>query len=165
MGRLLLSRPDAGPEAAERAKQEFLKEIQIDPNNAGAHYILGELARRDEKWDEAIPRFSEAAKLDPNFAEAYLGWGACLVTVKRYEEAIPPLRTRSASRREIRMSTTRWLRPWQRSGHKEEAEKEFAIHRSLSSASRGQPQLRSQNSLVLSDPVTKATKLNSAGLD
>src|SRR5436305_14113260 len=34
LGRLLLSRPDAGPDAAERAKQEFLKELQIDPNNA-----------------------------------------------------------------------------------------------------------------------------------
>ena len=46
LGRLLLSRPDAGPEAAERARQEFLKEIAIDPSNAGAHYILGELARQ-----------------------------------------------------------------------------------------------------------------------
>src|SRR3984957_16808054 len=54
LGRLLLSKPDAGPDAAERAKQEFLKEIQIDPNNAGAIYILGELDRRDQKWDEAI---------------------------------------------------------------------------------------------------------------
>ena len=64
-GGSLLSRPDAGPEAAERAKQEFLKELQIDPNNAPAQDILGELARRDEQWDEAISRFSQAAKLDP----------------------------------------------------------------------------------------------------
>src|SRR5437773_9956608 len=92
LGRLLLSRPDAGPDAMERAKQEFLKELEVDPNNAGAHYVLGELARRDEKWDEAISRFSQAAKLDSNFAEAYLGWGGCLVTVKKYQDAIPPLR-------------------------------------------------------------------------
>src|ERR1700738_724583 len=69
LGRLLLSRPDAGADAGERAKQEFLKEVEIDPKNAGAHYILGELARRDEKCDEAIPRFSQAAKLDSNFGE------------------------------------------------------------------------------------------------
>ena len=42
LGRLLLSRPDAGPDAPERAKQEFLKELQLDPSNAGAEYILGE---------------------------------------------------------------------------------------------------------------------------
>src|SRR5579863_4161887 len=92
LGRLLLSRPDAGPDATARAKEEFLKEIKIDPSNAGAHYILGELARRDAKCDDALPQFSEAVQLDANFAEAYLGKGLCLVTLKKYEDAIPPLR-------------------------------------------------------------------------
>jgi len=134
LGRLLLSRPDAGADAMERAKQEFLKELQIDPNNAGAQYILGELARRDEKWDEAISRFSQAAKLDSNFAEAYLGWGSCLVTVKRYEDAIPPLRVAehlTPGNPAIHHALATAL---ERSGHREEAEKEFAIHRSLDSA-------------------------------
>jgi tetratricopeptide (TPR) repeat protein len=134
LGRLLLSRPDAGADAAERAKQEFLKEIQIDPSNAGAHYILGELARRNEKCDEAIPRFSQAIKLNPNFAEAYLGSGLCLVTLKKYEEAIPPLRNAERlmpGNPEVHHTLATAL---QRSGHKEEAEKEFAIHRSLSSS-------------------------------
>jgi len=133
LGRLLLSRPDAGPDGTERAKQEFLKEIQIDPNNAGAIYILGELDRRDQKWDEAISRYTQAAKLDPNLAEAYLGWGFCLVNLKKYEDAIPPLRTAERlmpANPEVHHSLATALA---RSGHKEEAEKEFAIHRSLSS--------------------------------
>jgi tetratricopeptide (TPR) repeat protein len=134
LGRLLLSRPDAGPDAMERAKQEFLKEIQIDPNNAGAQYILGELARRDEKWDEAISRFSQAAKVDPNFAEAYLGWGLCLVTVKRYEEAIPSLRAAERLTPGNPAVHHALATALERSGHKEEAKKEFAIHRSLDSA-------------------------------
>jgi tetratricopeptide (TPR) repeat protein len=134
LGRLLLSRPDAGPDAPERARQEFLKELEIDPSNAGAEYILGELARRDEKWDEAIARFSQASKLNPNFAEAYLGLGTSLVSVKKYEEAIPPLRTAERfmpGNPEVHHTLATAL---QRSGHKEEAEKEFAIHRSLTSA-------------------------------
>ncbi|MFZ0957968.1 MAG: tetratricopeptide repeat protein [Candidatus Sulfotelmatobacter sp.] len=134
LGRLLLSRPDAGPDAPERAKQEFLRELQIDPSNAGAEYILGELARQDEKWDEAISRFSQAAKLNPNFADAYLGWGLCLVTVKKYEDAIGPLRTAerlAPGNPEVHHTLATAL---ERSGHKEEAEKEFAIHRSLNSA-------------------------------
>jgi tetratricopeptide (TPR) repeat protein len=136
LGRLLLSKPDAGPEAAERAKQEFLKEVEIDPKNAGAQYILGELARRDEKCDEAIPRFSQAAKLDANFGEAYLGWGACLVSLKRYEEALPPLE------RAVRMQQGNPAAHYNlavalsRTGKKEEAEKEFAIQRQLTQNSR-----------------------------
>jgi tetratricopeptide (TPR) repeat protein len=134
LGRLFLSRPDAGPDAPEHAKQEFLSELQLDPSNAGAEYILGELARRDEKWEEAISRFSQAAKLNPNFAEAYLGWGLCLITVKKYEDAIGPLRAAerlTPGNPEVHHTLATALA---RSGHKEEAEKEFAIHRSLTSA-------------------------------
>ena len=133
LGRLLLSRPDAEPDAGQRAKQEFLKELQIDPDNSGAEYILGELARREENWDEAISRFSKAARLDPNFAEAYLGWGACLITIKKYQEAIPPLRIAerlTPANPDVHHALGTAL---VRSGHKEEADKEFTIHRSLSS--------------------------------
>jgi len=139
LGRLLLSRPDAGPDAMERAKQEFLKEIQIDPSNAGAQYILGELARRDEKWDDAVSRFSQAAKLDPNFAEAYLGWGLSLITVKRYEEAIPSLRAAERLMPGNPAVHHALATALERSGHKAEAEKEFAIHRSLNSAAPAAP--------------------------
>jgi tetratricopeptide (TPR) repeat protein len=135
LGRLLLSRPDAGPDAAERAKQEFLKELKVDPSNAGAQYVLGELARRDDKWDEAISRFSQAAKLDSNFAEAYLSWGECLVTVKRYEDATPPLRVAERLAPGNPAVHHALATALERSGHREEAEKEFAIHRSLVSAS------------------------------
>jgi tetratricopeptide (TPR) repeat protein len=138
LGRLLLSRPDAGPDAAERAKQEFLKEIAIDPSNAGAHYILGELARRDGKCDEALPQFSEAIKYNPNFAEAYLGEGMCLVSLKKYEEAISPLRTAerlTPGNPEIHHTLATAL---QRSGHTEEAEKEFSIQQRLMSGQGSQ---------------------------
>jgi Tfp pilus assembly protein PilF len=138
LGRLLLSRPDAGQDAAERAKQEFLKEIQIDPSNAGAHYILGELARRDDKCDEAMPQFTEATNLDPNFAEAQMGRGLCLVTSKKYEEAIAPLRIAERlmpQNPEVHQTLATAL---QRSGHKDEAQKEFAIHEKLSSAASTQ---------------------------
>jgi len=129
--RLLLSRPDAGPDATERAKQELLKEIQLDPNNAGAIYILGELDRRDQKWDEAISRYRQALKVDPNLGEAYLGLGYCLVNQKKYEDAISPLRTAERfmpQNPEVHNSLGTAL---QRSGHKDEAQQEFAIHEKL----------------------------------
>ena len=132
--RLLLSRPDAGSDAIERAKQELLKELQLDPNNAGAIYILGELDRRDQKWDEAISRYHQALKVDPNLAEAYLGLGYCLVNQKKYEDAISPLRAAERfmpENPEVHNSLGTAL---QRSGHKEEAQKEFAIHERLIAA-------------------------------
>ena len=134
LGRLLLSQPNAGPDAAEKAKQEFAKEIQIDPSNAAAHYILGELARQDGKCDEAMPKFTEATKLDPNFAEAYLGQGLCLVSTKKYEEAISPLRTAERMMPQNPEVHNTLGTALQRSGHKEEAQKEFAIHERLRSA-------------------------------
>ena len=123
-----------GPDAPERAKQEFLKEIQIDPSNAGAHYILGELARRDEKWEEAIPDSPRRSSSIPTLRRPISGWGFALVTLKKYEEAIPPLRSAerlTPGNPEVHHALATAL---QRSGHKEEAEKEFAIHRSLTSA-------------------------------
>src|SRR5262249_18888820 len=56
LGRLMLSRPNPPPDMAEQAKQEFLKELEIDPDNAGAEYVLGEIARQAQQWDEAVQR-------------------------------------------------------------------------------------------------------------
>jgi tetratricopeptide (TPR) repeat protein len=131
LGRLLLSRPDAGPDAVARAKQEFEKELQIDPRNAGAEYILGEIARQASQWDEAVTHFSRATELDTSFGDAYMGLGFSLVALKRYEEAIPPLRV--AVRLEQRNPAAHYnlAVALSRTGKKEEAEKEFAIQRQL----------------------------------
>jgi tetratricopeptide (TPR) repeat protein len=139
LGRSLLSRPDADAKTADRAKDAFQKEIEIDPKNAAAHYVLGELARRNENWDEAIAQFSQAAKLDPNFAEAYFGWGFALVTVKKYQEAIAPLRVAerlTPGNPSVHYSLATALI---RTGQKDEAEKEFAIHRTLTAAKPAAP--------------------------
>src|SRR6185437_13786606 len=50
LARLLLSKPDPSPTVAEDAKRELQQEIEIDPSNAGAEYVLGELARQDSQW-------------------------------------------------------------------------------------------------------------------
>jgi len=135
LGRLLLSRPDGGPEAVDRAKQEFEKELQIDPRNAGAEYILGEIARQASQWDEAIGHFSKAANLDTSFGDAYMGLGFCLVTLKRYEEAIPPLRVAVRLEEKNPAAHYNLAVALDRTGKKEEAEKEFAIQRQLTQSS------------------------------
>lgn len=133
LGRLLLSEPDGGADAKERGRQEILRELQIDPSNVDAQFILGELAREAQNWPEAISRFSQAAKLNPGFAEAYLGWGVSLIGDKKYADAIPPLRTAerlTPDNPDIHNALGTAL---VRTGQKEEAQKEFALHRTLSS--------------------------------
>jgi Tfp pilus assembly protein PilF len=133
-GRSLLSQPNIGPEAMDLARQEFEKELEIDPKNAGAHYILGELARKRGDCEEGTAQFSQATKSDPNLAQAYLGLGYCLIDLKKYQEAITPLRV--AERMlpfdgSVHFALATALNS---SGQKEEAQKEFEIHRKLTAA-------------------------------
>jgi len=92
IGRAILSRPPA-PTTVEDARKEFEAELKIDPRNAGAEFILGQLARQSQQWDEAIAHFSRAVKLDPGFADAFMGLGFSLNAASRFAEAIPPLET------------------------------------------------------------------------
>src|SRR5438445_721321 len=60
-------------------------------SNAGAEYVLGELAREAQQWDDAIKHFTRAAKLDSAFGDAFLGWGVSLVSTKKFTDAVAPL--------------------------------------------------------------------------
>jgi len=131
LGRLLLSKPNPPPDAAEQAKKQFREELEIDPSNAGAEYVLGELSRQAQQWDDAIQHFSRAATLDPGFGDAFLGWGLTLVSEKNFSEAVEPLE--SAVKLEPANPTAHYnlATAYTRSGRKQEGEKEFAIHREM----------------------------------
>jgi|SRR5579872_1232518 len=90
LGRVVLSKSDS-PANAEEAKKEFVEELKIDPNSAAAEFSLGEIARRDGQWSEAVPHFTNASKLDPGFAEAFLALGMSLNAAERYGEAVGSL--------------------------------------------------------------------------
>jgi tetratricopeptide (TPR) repeat protein len=90
LGRIILSKPQA-PTTVEDARNEFQAELRINPRNAGAEYVLGEMARQAQQWDDAIDHFLKASKLDANFGDAFLGLGFSLNFVGRFAEAIPAL--------------------------------------------------------------------------
>lgn len=93
LGRAYLSKPQPSPEDMTRAKKAFEEEIEIDPRNAGAEYVLGQLAADSGDSAGAIQHFTKATKLDSNFSEAFLGLGTSLNAAKRFPDAIPPLET------------------------------------------------------------------------
>jgi tetratricopeptide (TPR) repeat protein len=139
LGRLLLSRPNPSATVAEDAKQEFTQELAIDPTNAGAEYVLGELARQAGEWSDAIKHFSRATELDPSFSDAFLGLGTALLSDKQFAQAIPPLET--AVKLDPRNPATHYslATALTRAGRKEDAEKEFAIHRQMTQKGEAGP--------------------------
>jgi len=140
LGRVLLSKPNPTPELTQEAKQHFEKELKIDPQNAGAEYVLGELARQNSEWADAIAHFTRATKLDAGFAEAFLGLGSSLSSEKRFAEAVPALETAVKLQPENPVAHYDLAMALSRSGRKEDAEREFAIHRKMQEANPAAPQ-------------------------
>jgi tetratricopeptide (TPR) repeat protein len=91
MGRTLLSKPQPSAVEVEQARKNFEEELEIDPRNAAAEYVLGQLAADGKDSATAIQHFTRATKLDASFSEAYLGLGTALNSAKRFAEAIPAL--------------------------------------------------------------------------
>jgi tetratricopeptide (TPR) repeat protein len=131
LGRILVSRPGFGPAAAEEAKREFEKELEIDPSNAGAEYVLGEMAKQNQQWDDAVLHFSRAAKIDAGFGDAFVGWGGSLVSAKKFSDAIPPLET--AVKLESGNPAAHYMLAiaYARSGRKDDGDREFEIQKQL----------------------------------
>jgi tetratricopeptide (TPR) repeat protein len=131
LARLLLSRPNPTPSVAQDAKRELLQEIDIDPSNAEAEYILGELARQESGWTEAIEHFTRATKLDAGFADAYIGLGVSLISLKRFSDAVVPLET--AVKLQPRNPAAHYdlAMAYNRAGRKQDADREFALHRQM----------------------------------
>ena len=90
IGQILLAEAGSGG-STDEAKKEFKEEIEIDPLNAAPEFVLGELARREGKWDEAVQHFTRACTLDVGFAESYLALGMSLNAWARFSDAVKPL--------------------------------------------------------------------------
>jgi tetratricopeptide (TPR) repeat protein len=130
LGRILLAQP-ATATTAEDAKNEFEAELKIDPSSAGAEFMLGDLARQTQQWDDAVKHFSQAAKLDAGFVEAYLGLGMALNAAGRYSEAIVPLEMYAKSQPENAAAHYQLAFAYARTGRKDDAARELALQRQL----------------------------------
>jgi predicted Zn-dependent protease len=128
IGRLILSKPET-PTTAADARKEFEEELKIDPNNAGAEYVLGELSSQAQQWDEAIQHFSRAAKLDAGFSEAALGLGSSYVSAGKFVEAIPPLESYVKLQPGNPAGHYQLAIAYSRAGRKDDAKREAALQK------------------------------------
>jgi len=133
LARILLSKPNPGPNMAADAKKELEQELKINPNNPSAEYLLGELARQNQQWDEAVEHFSQAAKLDPSFGDAFFGLGMSLVAARKFSEAIPALESAVKLQPGNPGAHYNLAMAYSRAGRKMDASREFAVHRQLTS--------------------------------
>jgi len=129
LGRLLLSRPNPPEDAGEKAKEQFRKELEIDPHNAGAEYVLGELARQESQWNEAIEHFTKVTKLDAGLTEAFLSLGMSFVAEGKPVDAIPPLETYVKLQPANPAGHYQLAMAYSRAGRKEDAKREAAQQR------------------------------------
>lgn len=143
LGRIILSKPPT-PTTAEDARNEFQAELKVDPKNAGAEYVLGELSRQAQQWDDAIEHFSRAAKLDANFANAFLALGLSLNSAGRYNEAIAPLETEVKLQPANPTGHYQLTIAYRKAGRKEDAEREMALFQQTSEKAQKEQQGESQ---------------------
>ncbi|HEX5421907.1 MAG TPA: tetratricopeptide repeat protein [Candidatus Acidoferrales bacterium] len=130
IGRVILSMPST-PTTARDAKEQFEAELKINPSNAAAEFMLGDLDRQLEQWDQAVLHFRHASQLDVGFLEADLGLGMALNAEGKYQEAIPPLQKYIAGVPDDAAGHYQLAMAYARTGHRDEAEHELARQREL----------------------------------
>ncbi len=92
LGRLLLSKPGLNAAGMQEARKEFEAELAIDPKNAAAHFVLGEIAVQTGSTAAGVSQFRQAVALDHDFTQAYLELGKALMQLQQPAQAVAPLR-------------------------------------------------------------------------
>jgi len=130
LARAALSQPDL-PTSVEDAKREFAEELKIDPYNAAAEFWLGELARREGQWDDAILHFGASAKINPNFGDAVLSLATAMNSAGKYEDAIPQLERYIKMAPEDPAGHYQLAIAYARTNRKEDSQRELTLQREL----------------------------------
>jgi tetratricopeptide (TPR) repeat protein len=134
LGRALLSKPQPSPAEVEQARKNFQEELEVDPRNAVAEFVLGQLAADAKDSATAIQHFTRATKLDTGFMEAYLGLGTALNSAKRFPEAIPPLEAYEKMAPDSPTGHYQLAVAYAGAGRREDSNREAALQRQSSEA-------------------------------
>src|SRR3989442_4434681 len=77
---------------ADGAKREAEKSLVQDPNRPHPHYLLGLIARAQNRFEEAIAEFQKVLKMDPDDVGSNINVGQIFAQQRRYAEAIAAFR-------------------------------------------------------------------------
>jgi Flp pilus assembly protein TadD len=128
IGRLLLEDSPNNLKLDE-ARNEFEEELKLNSGNASAEYELGDMAREERQWDQAIAHFRRAAEIDPGFVEARIGLGKTLLSAGRAQEAVAPLEEAVKLQPGNPNAHYQLSFAYRRAGRDAEAERELAAYR------------------------------------
>ena len=128
IGRCILSKQETSSTSSE-AQKEFEEELKLDPSNAAAEFILGQLAQHLSDWSTAIEHYDKATKLSPGFAEAQLGLGMAFMATNKFDQAVAPLETYTKIQPGNPAGHYQLMLAYSRTGRKEDAAKEAALQR------------------------------------
>jgi tetratricopeptide (TPR) repeat protein len=134
LGRALLSKSPPSPAEVEQARKNFQEELEINPQNAVAEFVLGQLAANDKDNATAISHFTRATKIDSGFMEAYLGLGTALNSTKQFTEAIPALETYEKMAPDSPSGHYQLAVAYAGAGRREDSNREAALQRQSSEA-------------------------------
>jgi tetratricopeptide (TPR) repeat protein len=126
LGRLFLAKTPPEP---ENAKKEFEQELNTDPSNASAEFMLGETDRQAGQWDKAASHFLRASKLDEGFVEAYLALGISLNSGGKFGNAVAPLEKYVKMQPADPAGHYQLATAYARTGRKPDADREVALQR------------------------------------
>lgn len=76
------------PAALEAARKEFEAELELNANDAVAHYQIAQILEAQQKSTEALPSLERAVELDPEFPEALIALGRARLAAGRHDDAI-----------------------------------------------------------------------------
>jgi tetratricopeptide (TPR) repeat protein len=88
LAHVLLGYSNSPIEDRQQADALLRRALDLEPNRAATHFVLGALRRHQGRMPEAAEAYQTAIALDRNYARAYLSLGLTLAHMGRAEEAI-----------------------------------------------------------------------------
>ncbi|MEW8249733.1 MAG: tetratricopeptide repeat protein [Candidatus Thiodiazotropha sp.] len=71
-----------------KARLEFKNVLQIDPKDANAYYMFGQIEEKEENWPKAYALFLRATELDPRHVDAQVHLGTIFALAGETEKAL-----------------------------------------------------------------------------